>query len=265
MGFADHNGPARVDALRMSSRADQKAAARERRLQREQEERRAAQRRHNRRLLAVIVVAALSLVGTAVYVARPKDEAPPAPAAVAASSALAGISQDGLTLGSPSAPATLVEFADPQCPYCGMYARDVLPSVIDRYVRTNQLKLDLQVLTFLGEDSVEAGRMAGAAAEQDRLWNFAEAFFGSQGEENSGYVTDEFLRDVGTAAGLDVDKAFSRAGDQDLKAAQDYADELGIQSTPSFVLVKDGKVQPVEPSDLTPAAMADAIDEALGA
>jgi protein-disulfide isomerase len=29
----------------------------------------------------------------------------------------AGIPEQGLTLGDPTAPATLVEFADPQCPF----------------------------------------------------------------------------------------------------------------------------------------------------
>jgi protein-disulfide isomerase len=246
---------------RMSSRADKKATARQHRLQREEEARRADARRHNRRLLAVIAVAAISIVATAVYVATPKDD--PVTPAAAASSHVAGIPQDGITLGSPSAPATLVEFADPQCPYCADYSNDVLPTVIDRYVRTNQLKLELHVLTFVGEDSVEAGRMAGAAAEQDRLWNFSEAFFAVDGEENSGYVTDELLREVGTAAGLDVDRAMSRRDDVDLEPAQETADRFGIESTPSFVLVKDGKATPVALEELTPAAFTQALDEAL--
>jgi len=49
--------------------------------------------------------------------------------------------------------------------------------------------------------------MAAAAASQDRLWPFVDAFYRSQGSENSGYADDAFLRRVGTAAGLDVDTA----------------------------------------------------------
>jgi protein-disulfide isomerase len=244
----------------MSSRVEVKAAARQRRLEREALQRRAAERRRNLGRLAAIAVAAVAIVATAIAFTRPQDDPPPAPAA----SALAGIPQDGITLGSPSAPATLIEFADLQCPFCADYSRAVLPTVIDRYVRTGKLKLELQVMTFLGEDSVRAGQMAGAAAEQDRLWDFTDAFFLAQGQENSGYVTDDFLREIGTAAGLDVDRAMSRREQQDVQGAQTLADELGVQSTPSFLLrTGDGEPRPVAPEELTPEAFTAALDEAL--
>lgn len=248
----------------MSSRVHEKAAARQRRLQREAHDRRAAERRRNLGRLAVVAIAAVALVAAAIALTRPQEEAPAGAAGVAAGSPLAGIPQDGITLGSPAAPATLVEFADPQCPFCAVYTRDVLPSVIDRYVRTGKLKLELHVLTFLGEDSVRAGQMAGAAAEQNRLWDFTDAFNTRQGAENSGYVTDDFLREVGAVAGLDVERAMSRRAQQDLQAAQTYADRLGIQSTPSFVLVEsEGEPRAVVPEQLTPAAFSAALDKAL--
>src|SRR5690606_602302 len=92
----------------------------------------------------------------------------------------AGVPQDGIALGAPAAPFTLIEFADLQCPFCAVYARDVLPTIIDRYVRPGKLRLELNLLTFLGEDSIRAGRVAAAAAQQDRLWTFTDAFFAEQ-------------------------------------------------------------------------------------
>jgi protein-disulfide isomerase len=111
---------------------------------------------------------------------------------------------DGISLGSPDAPATLIEFADLQCPFCAASARDELPPVVERYVRAGRLRLELHVLAFLGEDSVPGAAMAAAAAHQDRLWSFTDAFYRSQGPENSGYVTDDFLRATGEAAELDA-------------------------------------------------------------
>lgn len=245
----------------MSSRVQEKAAARRRRVEREAADRRAATRRRNLGRLAVVAVAAIVTVAVVVALTRPQEEPATAPAAT---SQLAGLPQDGITLGSPSAPATLIEFADMQCPFCADYAVVVLPTVIDRYVRTGKLKLELQVLSFLGDDSVRAAQMAGAAAEQDKLWNFAEAFFHAQGQENSGYVTDDFLREVGTTAGLDVERAMRRREAQDVRPAQELADRLGVQSTPSFLLrIGDGEPVPVEPADLTPEAFTAALDEAL--
>jgi protein-disulfide isomerase len=255
----------------MSSRIEQKAAARRRREELEARERRATRRRRSLVTLAAVTVAALSLTATAAYVARP-DSAPPAAASARSAEVaarLAGIPQDGIALGAPGAPATLIEWADLQCPFCAQYSREVLPTLIERYVRPGKLKLELGVLTFVGADSVEAGQMAAAAAGQDRLWHFADAFYLAQGHENTGYVTEDFLRDVGTSAGLDVDAALAAretpATQELLDAAQAKADEHGVSSTPSFVLQIDGEARPIAPEDLTPEAFIAALEKALEA
>ena len=49
-----------------------------------------------------------------------------------------GIPQRSVTLGDPDAPATLIEFADLQCPFCAQYATDALPAVVDQFVRTGR-------------------------------------------------------------------------------------------------------------------------------
>jgi protein-disulfide isomerase len=224
-------------------------------------------RSRNLKRLAVLVIAAAGVVAVAIAIAAPRKDGAPAPAAQT-SSMFAGIPQDGKALGAPEAPATLTEFADLQCPFCADYAREVLPSIVDRYVRTGKLRLELNVLAFLGEDSVRGGRMAAAAASQDRLWPFVDAFYRSQGAENSGYADDAFLRRVGGQAGLDVPAALR---DRDapeasawLTSAQGAADRSRVQGTPAFFLrVADGKPAPVQPRELTPESFAAALDAAL--
>lgn len=209
-----------------------------------------------RRRLLVVATLALAVVAAAV-IASPGARQPTEPSTptAAESTLFDGLPQDGIALGSPDARDVLVEFADLQCPFCAAYARDTLPALVDRYVRTGRLRLELHVLTFLGEDSVRAGAMAAAAARQDRLWSFTDAFYRSQGAENSGYVTDDFLRRTGEAAGLDVARAFADRERprvlEPLAEAQRAAAALKVPGTPAFFLRRgDGPPRPIELSQL---------------
>jgi protein-disulfide isomerase len=159
---------------------------------------------------------------------------------------LAGIPQSGNVLGSPKAPVTLVEYADLQCPYCGEFARNVLPSLVSDYVRTGHVKLVFRGLAFVGPDSVTALRAVVAAGDQHRLWSVAHLIYVNQGTENTGWVTDGFLRSVaGAVAGVDVDRLVAEAASPRTTAAMSEDARLatgdGIQSTPSFLVGRTGK------------------------
>jgi protein-disulfide isomerase len=163
-----------------------------------------------------------------------------------------GIPQNGLTLGKASAPATLEEFVDPQCPYCRQFSLEALPTVVKDYVRTGKVKLVIRPLTFIGPQSLTAARTLGAAAQQDKAFPFLEQFYANQGPENSGYVTDAFLRRIGgSVKGLDVDKAMDAATSdasitQELAQANARSDKLGVNSTPTLMLtVGNGKPQEI--------------------
>ena len=88
---------------------------------------------------------------------------------------------------------------------------------------------------------MKAARAALAAGEQGRYWNFVELFYRNQGAENSGYVTDGFLRSLAKAAGVpdigkwDADRNSSR-WDHDLAKVQADAQSHGIDATPSIVV-----------------------------
>ena len=140
---------------------------------------------------AVAVAAALaaaSLIGSS----PGKSEAtrPPMSAATPAvrDELFRGVLQDGITLGSPKAPVTLVEFADLQCPYCADWARDALPTIVQEYVSTGRVRVVFRGLSFVGEQSDTALRAALAAGEQDRLWDVVHGLYLHQGAENSGWV-----------------------------------------------------------------------------
>ena len=173
------------------------------------------------------------------------------------------IPQSGITLGSPRAPVTIVEFADLQCPFCAEYERNVLPTLIDRYVRTGKVRLQLRLLRFLGPDSDRLARVAAAASTQNRMWQFAALAYARQGAENSGYATPEFVNRLAANAALkDLDAG--AAAERQVRQSEQAARTLGINSTPSFMIGRTGaSLERFQPNDLTPEAFLTRIDREL--
>ena len=156
-----------------------------------------------------------------------------------------GIPQDGTTLGEKDAPVTVYLYEDFQCPFCGKFSREMFPDLVDDYVRDGDVKLVSETMAFLGPDSVTAARAALAAGEQNHFWPYSTLLFENQGDENSGYVTDDFLRGLAEdTPGLDVQKwEDQRAGNsftKELKAVQGKAQAAGVNSTPTLIFKGPG-------------------------
>jgi protein-disulfide isomerase len=210
--------------------------------------------------LAALVVVAAVVVGVAIAASGSGEKAPRA----AAASPLAGIPQQGRTLGSPAAPVTVEEFADLQCPACRVFAESGLPVLVDRYVRTARVRLVFRNLTFLGRDSVTGAQAAAAAGEQNLLWGFVDAWYRNQGEENSGYATEAFVRRTAAAVpGLDVDRMLAArsapAVESQLREAQVAAERARVQGTPSFLVERAGRTPVVTDA----ATLQSTVDRAL--
>ena len=106
---------------------------------------------------------------------------------------LKGIQQDGNVLGSASAPATLVEYIDLQCPFCQQFETQAMPTLIKRYVRPGKAKVELRPIAFIGPDS-ENGRSAViAAGQQSKAFNLTQLLYLNQGPENSGWLSDQLI------------------------------------------------------------------------
>jgi protein-disulfide isomerase len=157
----------------------------------------------------------------------------------------AGIPQDGTTLGEKDAAVTVYLYEDFQCPFCGQFDREMFPDLVDDYVRDGKVRVVSETMAFLGPDSVTAARAAFAAGEQNRYWPYHTLLFENQGEENSGYVTDDFLRGLAEdTPGLDVEKwEDQRAGNsftKELRAVQAKTQAAGVNSTPTLIVKGPG-------------------------
>jgi hypothetical protein len=112
---------------------------------------------------------------------------------------LAGVPQNGTTLGSPDAPITLLVFVDLECPTVRRFVVRYLPSIINDWVRPGTVRLayrSLRTDTYIEEMFFRQEAAALAAGRQDRLWNFALTFAHQQGPRATGYANTEFLTDI---------------------------------------------------------------------
>jgi protein-disulfide isomerase len=213
---------------------------------------------------AVAIGAAAALIAVALLLRNDSSTPPPSATPVVD---LTGIPQDGAVLGSPNAGVTLIEYADPQCPGCRAYTENFFPTVVDAYVRPGKVDTEFRGFPFIGSDSVKGYRFLLAAAEQNKLWNLQEAMYRNQGGENSGWITDDLIRELASQIpGLDVEKLFADAGSakitQEAEGANAKAKAAGIQGTPTL-LIKVGDQAPYMIQVTTVEQLRAALDDAL--
>src|SRR5947209_18762814 len=200
----------------MASRTKQKEEARARRLAEERARAASAERARRMRMLGGVVLAAVAVIVAVIVisVSSNKGGKPVNPVSKAAKSdvtavnnLLAGIPQSGQTLGSPSAPVTITEYADLECPICDTFAlpssattsdgspgSGYLDQLIKQYVRPGKAKIvyrSLETATGNGPNSSEwvpQQAAAYAAGKQNKAWKFLELIYYEQQSETSSYV-----------------------------------------------------------------------------
>ena len=136
----------------------------------------------------------------------------------------------GAVLGNPAGSVTLVEFTDYACTYCRQSQADVAALVASN----PDLKVVIREYPILRPESVDAARMALAAAQQGRYARFHDAMF------RLGPPTTETIEAAAKDAGVDLDRARTAiatgAFDGQLQANAQLAAQLGISGTPGWVV-----------------------------
>ena len=135
----------------------------------------------------------------------------------------------GAVLGNPEGTLTLVEFSDYACGFCRSSVKDVASLIKDN----PDLKVVLREYPILSEQSIEAARMALAAAQQGKF----EAFHFAMVE--AGRPSPETIEQAARKA--EVDLAVARAAiesgelDKELQQNSAIAQSLGIDGTPGWI------------------------------
>lgn len=220
-----------------------------------------ADRKRKRRMILIggAVVAAVLVAAALIWSNRDSSDLPSLQAASAAD--LADVPAEGRVIGDPNAPVHLIEYGDYQCPACAQFDNQVFPLLLTEYISTGKVSFEFRDLAFLGPDSQTAAEAAACSIDQDGFWPYHETIYANHFGENLGNLSESRLIEMAELSGLDKEQiascldAGTYAGD--VQAMHQEAQQLGLNSTPSFVL--NGTVLPWQGWD----AMKQAIDAAL--
>lgn len=253
----------------MASRTRQKEEARQRRIAEEQARAEHDARSKRLRMLGGVLVAAVVVIVAAVVIStsgsgggnavKPGSKTATADYS-AVNSELAGIPQHGNVLGSPTAPVTITEYADLECPVCDDFALPTtrnnsdgdpgsgyLQALISQYVRSGKAKIvyrSLETATGNGPNSsmwAQQQASAYAAGLQQKAWDYIELFYYEQQSETSSYVNSAFLQGIAKQIpGLNLSTWASASQSSTLQsqvASDDQkAASLNFQYTPTIVI-----------------------------
>lgn len=169
-------------------------------------------------------------------------------AAVAvAASATAARTQDvaelraAMTKGSPTAPVTVYEMSDFQCPWCGRFAREVMPQLERDFIATGRVRFVFVNLPIPDHaNAVPAAELAMCAARQGRFWPVHDLLFRNQERWSRLDEPGTFFLSLVDSAGADRDQivACLRSGTMRPLIENDArgAVRSGARSTPSFYI-----------------------------
>jgi protein-disulfide isomerase len=254
---------AKQRAVQQERRAaqDQLRAERAQLREQRQERLRRAQEQQRFGLIAGLVIVVLAVAGLLIYLNRPRS--PGDDLAIVASPIPASVESTGRRLGSATAPVTIIEYGDYQCPECGAFARDEAAGMIDEFVATGQASFEYRDLPVLGEASVGAAEAATCADDQGAFWPFHRTVFANQDGDDPGALDPERLAAMAEALELEM-AAFTACVENRTHAATvtamaEEARGLGVEAPPTF-LINDQAVVYTRYDDLRTAILA-ALDE----
>ena len=181
-------------------------------------------------------------------------------------------------IGPAGAKVTVVEFADFQCPFCGIVfgnniggptydpIRGTATKIADEYAKTGKVRFVYVPMAFLGQESIDAANAAFCAREiggDEGFFAMHDKLFAMQGNENSGVFTKDNIKKYGTGIGFDS-AAFTSCIDSgkylsQVNAATDNSGSVGVKGTPTFAVNNK-----IVPNGAEYTALKTAIDAALG-
>jgi len=136
-------------------------------------------------------------------------------------------------IGPESAPVTIVEFSDFECPFCSR-VNPVLEQLRETYPEEVRVAFKHFPLAF-HKQAMVAHKASVAAADQGKFWEMHDLIFGDRDK-----LDPASLRAHAESIGLDMAKYDASMESPDLEqriqADMDQGQQLGVRGTPSFFI-----------------------------
>ncbi|MFL5402943.1 MAG: DsbA family protein [Gemmatimonadales bacterium] len=159
-----------------------------------------------------------------------------------ASAQSATVSLANRSKGSPTAPVTVYEMSDFQCPYCRRFAQETFPAIERSYIATGKVRWVFInfPLTDVHAHAAAAAELALCAARQKGFWRMHDLLFHHQDTWAPLKEAGPFFMSLADSAGLSKPAMLTclEAPEtlQAVKADAEGASRSGASSTPTFYI-----------------------------
>jgi protein-disulfide isomerase len=144
--------------------------------------------------------------------------------------------------GSPTAPVTVYEMSDFQCPYCKRFAQETFPEIDRRYIKPGKVRwvyINFP-LTHLHPHAVPAAELALCAAKQNGFWPIHDLLFQYQETWAPLKEAGPFFISLADSAGLSKEIMLTCLQNPEtrksLQTEAEGAERAGASSTPAFYI-----------------------------
>jgi len=143
--------------------------------------------------------------------------------------------------GSPTAPVTVYEMSDFQCPYCRLHAMETYPLLEQEYITTGKVRwVFVNYPLPMHPNAVPAAELAMCAAQQGKFWPVHDLLFKLQETWAPLKEPGEFMLALGDSVGADRAVLTScvqqKASRSIVEADAMGAARSGANSTPTFYI-----------------------------
>ncbi len=139
-------------------------------------------------------------------------------------------------LGSATAPLTMVEFTDYQCPYCRRFQAEVWPKLKRYYIDSGKLRYIARDLPLeFHAAAAPAAEAAHCADEQGKFWDMHAALLGGAADLAAGGI-DRRAHEIGLDMARFAECVARHPYAALIAAHARQADAVGINGTPGFVV-----------------------------